>query len=247
MFRKTLIFGLTTLALALLVVTVSATPRMQMNEDKFNFGYAPQNSRISHTFWIKSTGDDTLLITKVIPGCGCTQAPLEKDVLAPGDSTRLQILFKTGHYTNHVAKSPRIETNADQIPKSIRIESYVVSRPDSTFPLVISPYKLDISQFGEKTRDEMTFKVTNVSDKPLELSVIDKSVDKFDVKLPKSVGPGATVEGKLKLSDDAVLSEFENSLTIEVNDEQHSRFTVPVKRAMPTVSSTQPTNATSGH
>ena len=245
MFRKTLLVGLTAFALALLVSAAYAAPRMQLSETTYNFGYAPQNSRISHIFWIKSTGDDTLLITKVIPGCGCTKAPLEKSELAPGDSTRLQILFKTGHYKNHVAKAPKIESNASDIPNNIRIESFVVARPDSTFPLVISPYKLDISQFGEKTRDQMTFKVTNVSDKSLKVSVIDKELRKFDVELPKSVDAGATIEGKLQLTDDAVLSEFESSLTIEVDDEMHSRFTIPVKRAVTTVSSSQTTKSES--
>ena len=145
-------------------------------------------------------------------------------MLAPGDSTRLQILFKTGHYRNHVEKSPRIESNAGDIPNNIRIESYVVARPDSTFPLVISPYKLDISQFGEKTRDKMTFKVTNVSDKSLKVSVIDRAPDKFDVDLPKKVGAGETIEGTLTLTEDAVLSEFESSLTFEVNDAMKSQL-----------------------
>ena len=41
MFRKTLLVGLTTLALALLAVAASAAPRMQLSETTFNFGYAP--------------------------------------------------------------------------------------------------------------------------------------------------------------------------------------------------------------
>ena len=48
--------------------TVCAAPRLVLPETTFNFGYAPQNAKITHEFWLKSTGDDTLKILKVTPG-----------------------------------------------------------------------------------------------------------------------------------------------------------------------------------
>ncbi len=47
---------------------ISAAPRLTMPESAFNFGYAPQNSKISHEFWLHSTGDDSLKIIKIVPG-----------------------------------------------------------------------------------------------------------------------------------------------------------------------------------
>ena len=78
-------------ALMLLPMTalLQAGPALAIEEDSFDFGYVPQRSKIAHVFWLKSVGDETLKITKVTPGCGCTKAPLEKSELAPGDSTRL--------------------------------------------------------------------------------------------------------------------------------------------------------------
>lgn len=45
-----------------------AAPRLTFNETSFDFGYMPQNSKVSHVFWLYSTGDDTLKIIKVSPG-----------------------------------------------------------------------------------------------------------------------------------------------------------------------------------
>ena len=60
---------LTSALLILLGTTqVSAAPRLTMPESVFNFGYAPQNSKISHDFWLHSTGDDSLKIIKIVPG-----------------------------------------------------------------------------------------------------------------------------------------------------------------------------------
>lgn len=64
--KLTLLFGV--LFLLLGTAQVFSAPRMTMPESVFNFGYAPQNSKISHEFWLYSTGDDSLRILKVIPG-----------------------------------------------------------------------------------------------------------------------------------------------------------------------------------
>ncbi|MDH4157000.1 MAG: DUF1573 domain-containing protein [candidate division Zixibacteria bacterium] len=61
------------LVAALLLVLVLATssfgaPRLTIPDASFDFGYVPQNSSISHEFWLYSEGDDSLKILKVIPG-----------------------------------------------------------------------------------------------------------------------------------------------------------------------------------
>ena len=34
----------------------------------FRWGYAPQNSKITHIFWLHNTGEDSLEILSVVPG-----------------------------------------------------------------------------------------------------------------------------------------------------------------------------------
>jgi hypothetical protein len=62
-----------TLTLLAICVTVLfnlalAGPSLTIPDPTFDFGYVPQNSTISHVFWLHSTGDDTLKIIKVSPG-----------------------------------------------------------------------------------------------------------------------------------------------------------------------------------
>lgn len=104
-------------------------------------------------------------------------------------------------------------------------------QPDSTYPVTIKPYKLDISQFGDKVRNEMKFTITNVSDQDLKLSLVSwpsSVLSKLD--LPDKVKAGMSAEGKIELRDDALDEGFEKSFTFEVNDAAKSRFTVPIKR-----------------
>ncbi len=45
-----------------------AGPKVVIPETHWDFGYVPQNTTISHPYWIKNIGDDTLKIISVRPG-----------------------------------------------------------------------------------------------------------------------------------------------------------------------------------
>lgn len=51
-----------------MAVSVLAQPQLTIPEAEFDFGYVPQHSKISHIFWLHSTGTDTLKIVRVSPG-----------------------------------------------------------------------------------------------------------------------------------------------------------------------------------
>jgi hypothetical protein len=56
------------LVMGVLAAQIQSAPRLILPESEFDFGYVPQNSKISHVFWLKSAGDDSLKILKVVPG-----------------------------------------------------------------------------------------------------------------------------------------------------------------------------------
>ena len=153
-------------------------------------------------------------------------------MLAVGDSTELEIILNTKRYKNRITKSPRIETNEGTGKKSVKISCHVVMRPDSTHPIVIKPYKLDISQFGEKVRDRMSFNITNVSEQDLTLELIDLPVDLVEVDLPDKIEAGKSAKGELILKPKAIEESFEKSITIELDDQEKSRFTIPIRRVL---------------
>lgn len=43
-------------------------PVVEVLETSFDFGYVAQNCKISHVFWMRNTGGDTLFIRDVKPG-----------------------------------------------------------------------------------------------------------------------------------------------------------------------------------
>jgi len=222
--------GIATISVLILSGAALAVPRLTLPETVFNFGYCPQNSDVSHKFWLISTGDQPIKILNVIPGCSCTKAPLDKNELGVGDSTQLEIIYSTKSSLDRVSKSPTIQTNEGPPDKRLQIVATIVAHPDSTFPLVIQPYKLDLSQKTEKTIDRIEFGIRNVSDKELKVDFVSGASDYFQVELPKSIMPGELAKGRLILNKTVLGKTFEKSFTIQAGDDSGTRFTIPVKR-----------------
>lgn len=128
----------------------------------------------------------------------------------------------------------------------MQITSTIVRRPDSTFPVIIKPYKLDLSQIGDKVRDEIKFTIRNVSDQKLSLKLVSGRADLFSVKLPESIEPGQTGEAILTLTKGGIEEEFEKSFTFELNDETTTRFSVPVKRTIRKTMTAEPVQGYGG-
>jgi hypothetical protein len=159
---------------------------------------------------------------------------LEKAELPPGDSTGLEIIFSTKTYSGPQTKRPRIYTNmpgADSV-QWVTIRANVVAQPDSTYPVVFSPYKFDISQFGSTIRRELSFDVENVSDEDLEISIVEYPDSLFTITMPDSIYAGGNIGGQIELTPLAYDLEFEESITFQLTDMAVSRFTVGIIRVI---------------
>jgi len=211
---------------------VMALPKMYLPEDGFDFGYVPQDVKVSHTFTIKSVGEDSLKIIKVTPGCSCTKAPLKKQELAPGEDTELEIIFSTGKRSGKVVKRPRMLTSEGQPESSFNIKSYVVSPTDTTSPLVVEPFHVQVSRYGTVEHMIGDFKLTNTSGKDVAVSLIDQPEEYFTVEVPKSVPAGGTVTGHVNIKNAYRNISFDKSFTIGVKSDKETRYTIPVRRRL---------------
>jgi len=214
-----------------LAATALAVPQAEVPEAVFDFGHVAQGKVLTHTYWIRSVGDDTLRIVTFFPGCGCTEAPVIDSAVAPGDSIPLTINFYTGRYVGRVKKKPKIEFNTD--PKYVDLAVHVTVHPENkelSVPVRVQPALLDVSQFGERPRRRAKFLIENLSDQDLNLKMVDSTLKSFEVKLPDKVAAGETVEGRIQVFEDKVETDFEESLTFKVTNLESATFTVPVKR-----------------
>ena len=74
----------------LLAACSAAPPRIVVEPASQDLGERPQEL-IELTYTIRNEGGQPLKIEKLITSCGCTRAEVEKDVLAPGESTPMRV------------------------------------------------------------------------------------------------------------------------------------------------------------
>ena len=228
--------ALTCTAIFALATGAFAAPKLEVHPSaEFKFGFAPQNSQLITTYWLYNAGDDTLKISKVQPGCGCTSAPLEKSAVAPGDSAKLQITFDSKSMMGMTSKRIAVSTNAERPDTNLQFLAEIVRRPDSTWPMTVLPYKLDLTQMGEKVRDRITMTLQNVGPDPISLKSISVPSELFSVKFPDQIAGNQTAKVELVLTPEAVKKEFVSSMTIEVTGKEEYRYSIPVKRKLKTL------------
>lgn len=214
-------------------VSAFAGPMVEIPNHEFNFGKTVQNVGLTHTFWVKSVGDDTLRITKIVTGCGCTKAPIGDSVLAPGDSTRLDITLSTGSYRGFVSKKPYLMTNASDEKVYVKIHARVFPNPADIGPIKIYPLAVDISKVTEDSKNrEGRFHIQNLQNRDFEIGLEDISTNSFDVKLPRKVKAGETIDGIVTVHDDALDKTFFESITFRIDDNEMSTFTIAVGRRL---------------
>ncbi len=83
-------------------------------ETNFAFGKVVPGAVKSHTFVIKNTGTDTLIIRKVRTTCGCTVVLLENDRIPPGKSTHLKVEYNTSGAVKGVNNKPLMIISTDR-------------------------------------------------------------------------------------------------------------------------------------
>jgi hypothetical protein len=73
----------------------AAQPKLEVMENKKNFGSVKRGEIIKNVYEISNTGDQPLLITAADVACSCTSVDFPKDPLLPGKKTIITVSFNT--------------------------------------------------------------------------------------------------------------------------------------------------------
>ena len=149
-------------------------------------------------------------------------------MLAVGDSTTLEIVFSSGHYTNEVMKAPLITTNEGRQPRPVRIKTNIVKEPDSAYPLMIQPWSIEFA--SGTVADKVEFTITNKATTPLRPRIVSAPGGGITISLPSTIPASGSASGMVRLEHRDPSAAIEKSVTIELDDAARSRFTIPIHR-----------------
>lgn len=94
-------------------------PVAKFDKTTHSFGTVKQNTRVSTTFKVSNQGKSTLHIRKTKASCGCTATKPKKTVLAPGESTTIDVTYSSGTSKGRIHKSVTVITNDPKKSKTV--------------------------------------------------------------------------------------------------------------------------------
>ena len=101
-------------------------PKIQMDEESYDFGDIIQGESVTHEFIIKNIGNDKLLINSAKGSCGCTVPVWPKEPIMEGDESTIKVTFNSAGKKGRQNKTVTLVTNAIPNTKVIIINGNVI-------------------------------------------------------------------------------------------------------------------------
>ncbi|MBI3234291.1 MAG: DUF1573 domain-containing protein [Bacteroidetes bacterium] len=112
---------------ALLNLNFSVGPDIEFDNVKYNYGRAKVGSLINHTFYITNSGDQPLVLLKVVPSCGCSVASYTKEAIKPGGKGEIVVKFNSKYKPVGLnVKTFTVFSNAKNTPHTIYLRGELI-------------------------------------------------------------------------------------------------------------------------
>ena len=101
-------------------------PKIQMDEESYDFGDIIQGESVTHEFIIRNIGNDKLLINSAKGSCGCTVPVWPKEPILEGEESTIKVTFNSAGKKGRQNKTVTLVTNAIPNTKVIIINGNVI-------------------------------------------------------------------------------------------------------------------------
>lgn len=159
---------------------LSAQPKLEIiGGDKYDWGKVkPKDSPLKTKVIVKNTGNEDLKILNVKPSCGCTAAPIDKNLLKPNETATIDLSFNVGTNPGVNSKTLTITSNDPANgTKIFRLQAELVK------PIVFSSQYFTFNNLKVGTESTSTITIENISGKDIKLSGIDINTKEVKINL----------------------------------------------------------------
>lgn len=160
-------------------------PRIAFDSIVYDFGKAIAGTQVRHEFLFTNTGDATLEISGVYPGCGCTTAGAWTRQVEPGKTGVIPLQFNTEHYAGQtVTKIATVACN-DKNQSAVRLEI----KGTVWKPIDVSPQVAVLNIIADAPSNApAVVRIVSSLDEPITLSELHSSNPAFAAEL-KTIQP----------------------------------------------------------
>ena len=167
---KMIKFHLVFLILLFCKINLFAQPVLEFeNGNKYDWGNVkPEDSPLKADIKVWNKGDDTLKILDIKPSCGCTVAPIDKNIILPNEFATISLKFSVESSVGVINKMINIRTNIPDKPYIVYFLIANVQR-DLTFEGV---NYFNYGSIRKGLISERSVNIKNNTDKDIKISKI---------------------------------------------------------------------------
>lgn len=93
---------------------------LALSEPEFDFGKIKKGDKVEHVYEVTNTGKNPLIISSVVPTCGCTVPEFTKDPIMPGQKGKITLKFDSTNFQGIVHKTAQLYANVSQVPIELK-------------------------------------------------------------------------------------------------------------------------------
>lgn len=102
---------------------------VEFPETQYEFGKTEEGSKVAHTFEVKNTGEEPLILTYVRASCGCTTPRWSREPIQPGETGSIDVVFNSSGKRGMQNKTITVVGNFQPRPMVLRLRGEVVPKP----------------------------------------------------------------------------------------------------------------------
>lgn len=213
------------LTLVLFLAATAAASDLESVPGTFDFGWSPDNARVSCEFLVRNKGGDAVNLTGLKPSCGCTAAQFTPTALGTNADTTIGLTFNTRGYKGIQFTKTALLNAADPSQNlTVTLTGFPMNPNAKVFP-----EGTGIADFGPDTKsDKQIIKLQNKTGQNVTLSIIQHAAAWASV----DVTSNDTIEIKAKKPFTDIR---ETSVTFEAKEPAGAshRFTIAIRTGPP--------------
>lgn len=110
------------------------SPQFLFNGTEHDFGWVLQDSKNTHVFTFKNTGNAPLIIESAVGSCGCTVPDYPTAPIAPGGEGEIKVVYSPGKQQDHQEKTVTVVANTVPKQTRLRIHALVLTEAPAVAP-----------------------------------------------------------------------------------------------------------------
>ncbi len=99
---------------------------ISFEEPTYKFGKIKQGEKVEHVFTFTNTGVEPLVISNAKGSCGCTVPEWPREVIAPGETGDIKVIFNSARKKGHRNQRVTITANTEPAQTVISLQGEVL-------------------------------------------------------------------------------------------------------------------------